>query len=437
MKKNKKKIAYIALSGHVIHHGHINLINQAKKYGNVILGLMTDKAIAGHKRIPILSWEQRKKILSNISGISKVVPQNEWDYTKNLLKIDPDYMVHGDDWKKGPDKQLRDNVINLTKKIKCKLIEIPHTKGISGSNIIDRMSLEVLSPSSRTSLLKRTLEKKQFLRIIEVHSPLSALIAEKCSVMKNQRMIDYDGFWSSSLTDSTLRGKPDIEVVELNQRLQSINDIFDVTSKPLIMDVDTGGQPEHFEINVSSIERTGVSSIIVEDKKGLKKNSLFGTTVKQEQDTIKNFSKKLSLGKKAKKNNDFMIIARIESLILGKGLNDAYKRADNYLASGADGVMIHSKDKSPNEIFKFAKYFKNKFPNIPLVVVPTTFNKVYENEFKNHGIDVVIYANHLLRAAIPAMHKTALTILKNQRSFEVQKDIMSVKEILNLIPGTK
>tara|TARA_B100000945_G_C20420972_1_gene617981 strand:- start:1646 stop:2956 length:1311 start_codon:yes stop_codon:yes gene_type:complete len=436
MKKNKK-IVYIALSGHIIHHGHINLIKSAQKYGKVILGLMTDKAIAGHRRIPILNWEQRKKILSSIDGISKVVPQNEWDYTKNLTKIDPDYMVHGDDWKKGPDKELREKVINLTKKIKCKLIEIPHTKGISGSNLINRMSLEVLTATSRTGLLKKTLSSKGFIRILEVHSPLSALIAEKASVIKKGQRLEYDGFWSSSLTDSTLRGKPDIEVVELNQRLQSINDIFDVTSKPLIMDVDTGGQAEHFEINVSSIERLGVSSIIVEDKKGLKKNSLFGNTVKQEQDSIKSFCNKIKLGKRAKKNKDFMIIARIESLILGKGINDAYKRADNYLASGADGIMIHSKDKNPIKIFKFANYFKKKYPNIPLVVAPTTFNQVYENRFRDTGINIVIYANHLLRAAIPAMQKVAYTILENQRSSEAKDKIMSIKEILNLIPGTK
>ena len=433
----KKKIVYIALSVDVLHHGHINLINQSKKFGSVTVGLLTDKAIASAKRMPLLNFNQRKEILKNINGVDKIVEQKEWEYSPNLLRIKPDIMVHGDDWKNGKEKYHREKTINTLKKIGAKLIEIPHTKDISSSAMQNRMYEQGILPSNRQSLLKRLIEVKDICRILETHSPLSAIIAEKVFLKsKEGKKTEFDGFWSSSLTDSTLKGKPDIEVLDLNQRINNINDIFDVTTKPLIIDIDTGGKIEHLEINIKTIDRTGISAVIMEDKKGLKKNSLFGTDVKQEQESIKEFSKKIRAGKKASTDN-LMIIARIESLILNKPISDALKRAENYLEAGADGIMIHSKDKDPNKIFTFAKKFKKEFSNTPLVVVPSSFNIVKEKQLIDHGFNIVIYANHLLRASYPAMRKTALEILKYSRSYESDKSLLSIKEILELIPGTK
>ena len=433
----KNKIVYIALSVDVLHHGHINLINHAKKYGKVIVGLLTDNAISSQKRLPLLNFNQRKKILENISGISKVVAQNEWEYSKNILKIKPDYMIHGDDWIFGSDKNLRSGTIKALIKIGGKLIEIPHTKNISSHSLKERMYLESTNPSSRQAILKRLLDAKSISRFLEAHSPLSAIIAEQVYYKNKQgKKIEFDGFWSSSLTDSTLKGKPDIEVLDINQRLSNINDIFDVTTKPLIIDIDTGGKIEHLEINLKTIERSGASAVIMEDKKGLKKNSLFGNTVKQEQESIKEFSKKISAGKKAT-TNKLMIIARIESLILGKPLNDAILRAEKYVEAGADGIMIHSKDKNPNEIFMFAKKFRKKFSDIPLIAVPSSYNSVKDKQLENAGFNIVIYANHMLRASYPAMRKVALEILKNGRTYESEKSIMSISNILELIPGTK
>ncbi len=433
----KNKVVYIALSVDVLHHGHINLINHAKKYGKVIAGLLTDSAISSQKRLPLLNFSQRKKILENLSGISKVVPQNEWEYSKNILKIKPDYMVHGDDWKFGRDKSLRIGTLKALKKIGGKLIEIPYTKNISSYSLKERMYLDSTIPSNRQAILKRLLEAKNLCRFLEAHSPLSAIIAEKIFYKnKKGKKIEFDGFWSSSLTDSTLKGKPDIEVLDINQRLSNVNDIFDVTTKPLIIDIDTGGKIEHLEINLKTIERSGASAVIIEDKKGLKKNSLFGNSVKQEQENIKVFSKKISASKKAT-TNKLMIIARIESLILGKPLNDALKRAENYVEAGADGIMIHSKDKDPKEIFRFADKFRKKFTDIPLVAVPSSYNSVKDIQLENAGFNIVIYANHMLRASYPAMQKIALEILKNGRSYESEKTIMSIGNILDLIPGTK
>ena len=335
----KNKTVYIALSVDVLHHGHINLINHAKKYGKVIAGLLTDKAISQQKRLPLLNFNQRKKILENINGIAKVVPQNEWEYSKNILKFKPDYMVHGDDWKFGRDKHLRISSIKALKKIGGKLIEIAHTKDISSYSLKERIYSNSTSPLSRQLTLKRLLNAKKISRFIEAHSPLSALIAEQIYYRdKRGKKIEFDGFWSSSLTDSTLKGKPDIEVLDVNQRLTNINDIFDVTTKPLIIDIDTGGKIEHLEINLKTLERSGVSAVIMEDKKGLKKNSLFGNSVKQEQENVKEFSKKISAGKKVT-NNKIMIIARIESLILGKSLNDAVLRRSKRMAHAVSYLL--------------------------------------------------------------------------------------------------
>ncbi len=433
----KNKIVYIALSVDVLHHGHINLINHAKKYGKVTAGLLTDKAISAKKKIPLLNFSQRKKILENINGISKVIPQNEWEYSKNILKLKPDFMIHGDDWKIGDDKKLRADTILALKKIGGKLIEIPYTKNISSHALKEMMNSDLTIPSNRQAMLKRLLQAKKISKFIEAHSPLSAIIADQIFYKnKNGKKIEFDGFWSSSLTDSTLKGKPDIEVLDINQRLSNINDIFDVTTKPLIIDIDTGGKIEHLEINLKTIERSGASAVIMEDKKGLKKNSLFGNTVKQEQDKVGEFSKKILAGKKAT-NNKLMIIARIESLILGKPLNDALLRAEKYVDVGADGIMIHSKEKDPKEIFNFAKKFKKRFSEVPLVAVPSSYNSVTEKQLENAGFNIVIYANHMLRASYPAMRKVAIEILKNGRTYESEKSIMSIKDILELIPGTK
>ena len=439
MDSSKKiKKVYIALSGDILHHGHINLINKAKKYGELTIGLLTDKAVLEKKRLPMLTWEQRKKVLSNIDGVSHIIKQEEWNYSKNLLKIKPDIFVHGDDWKdkNSYDYDLRIKVIKILKRINCKLVEIPHTKDVSSSLLYDKLRYSGVDKNLRKNFLRRIVQNKKICRFIEAHSPLSALIAEKAIHKENNGSIsEFDGFWSSSLTDSTLRGRPDIEVLDLSKRLSNINEILEVTTKPLIMDADTGGKPEHFEINIKSIERLGISAVIIEDKKGLKKNSLIKNS-SQSQDTINDFCKKIEIGKNSCSSKDFMIIARVESFILGKSLSDAIKRSVAYVKAGADGIMIHSKKDSPKEILDFSKEFKSKFPDIPLVAVPTSYNKVKEEILQKEGVNIVIYANHLLRACHPAMVEVTKQILKNKRTYELEKKLLSIKDILKLIPGT-
>tara|TARA_A100001388_G_C28755404_1_gene494662 strand:- start:488 stop:1795 length:1308 start_codon:yes stop_codon:yes gene_type:complete len=428
---------YVGMSVDILHHGHINILKKASSYGNVIVGLLTDKAIAFGKRLPLLDYEKRLKIVEGLKYVYKVVPQEEWDYSNNLKKYKPDFMIHGDDWTEGPLAPYRDLAIEALNSYGGKLIEIPYTKDISSTKLVENILEIGTTPDSRRASLKRLINSKKIVRIIEAHSPLSALIGEKVKVNKDGHYREFDGFWSSSLTDSTEMGKPDIEALDISKRLENINNIFDVTTKPLIMDADTGGKIEHFNLNIKSMERLGISAVIIEDKKGLKKNSLFGNDVNQSQDDIGIFSEKIFSAKRNIISDDFMIIARVESLILEKGLDDALKRSFAYVEAGADGIMIHSRKKQPDEVFIFSKRFRKVHPYIPLVVVPTSFNNILEEELIDNGFNIVIYANHLLRASYPAMKYVAEKILMDSCSSGVDKDIISISEILNLIPGTK
>ncbi len=430
---NKSKIVYVGLAIDIAHEGHINILKTANRYGNVIVGLLTDEAIASYKNIPYLNYERRKIVVQNIKYVKKVIPQSTLSYVPNLNLIKPDFVVHGDDWKTGVQQQTRKDVIKTLKKWSGKLIEPKYTKNIS-STIIKSKMLEIgLSPQNRVSRLKRLIYSKDIVRILESHNSLTGLIIEKTNIEKNKKYIEFDGMWSSSLTDSATKGLPDNSSLSFSARISSLQDLMDVTTKPLVFDADNGGQIEHLPFLVRSLERTGVSAIIMEDKIGLKRNSLFKNQKNTKQDKSKLFAKKIMKICNTRQSQDFMVIARIESFIVGKGLNDALKRAEIYSKSGADAILIHSKEKTPKEIFSFAKEFKKSKYFIPLVSVPSTYSKVYEKDLIKNGFKLVIYANQLLRAAYPAMQKTAETILKNKRAFEADKNIIPIKEIISLI----
>lgn len=431
----KIKKVYVGMSVDLIHHGHLNIIKKAKELGSVTVGLLTDEAIASYKRLPFLTYDQRSLIISNIKGVDKVIPQNTLDYVPNLRKIKPDFVVHGDDWKLGIQKETRQKVLEVLEEWGGKLIEIPYTKGISSSELNIKMRELGTTSEIRLKQLKRTLAVKPLTRILEAHSGLTGLIVENISITQDGQLKEFDGMWLSSLTDSTAKGKPDIEVVDLTSRLHTVQDILEITTKPIIFDGDTGGPSEHFTFMVKTLERLGVSAVIIEDKVGLKRNSLFGTDIEQNQDDIKNFSSKISLGKKAQVTDDFMIIARVESLILKAGLNDALKRSEAYIKAGADAIMIHSKEKTADEIIGFCKEYSKFDLKVPLVVVPSTYSHITESELSKIGVKIVIYANHLLRSAYPTMMNTAESILRNERALEADENCMPIKDIINLIPG--
>jgi len=429
----KTKIVYVGLAADIIHEGHINILKKAKSYGDVVVGLLTDEAIASYKNIPHLDFKRRKIIVQNIKYVKKVIPQKTLDYVPNLNLIKPNFVVHGDDWKTGIQKRVRDRVIKTLNKWSGKLIEPKYTKNIS-STIIKNKIMEIGTiPQNRVSRLKRLLMSKDIVRILESHNSLTGLIIENLKVTKKNMNIEFDGMWSSSLTDSATKGKPDNSSVDFSSRISTLNDIMDVTTKPLIFDADNGGQIEHLSFLVRSLERSGVSAIIMEDKIGLKKNSLFKNQKGTKQDEPDLFAKKIRQVCKSRQSKDFLVIARIESFIVGKGLNDALKRAEIYSKAGVDAIMIHSKEKTPNEIFSFAKKFRKSKNFVPLVSVPSTYSKVYEKDLIKNGFKIVIYANHLLRAAYPAMQFAAKKILENSRSFEIEKKIIPIKEIINLI----
>jgi len=431
------KKVYVGMSADLIHPGHLNILKVASELGQVTVGVLTDAAIASYKRLPYMDYEQRADIVRNLKTVSEVIPQSTLDYSDNLKALKPDYVVHGDDWKEGVQQKTRQIVIDTIAEWGGELVEVPYTRGISSSALNKAVKELGTTPQIRLSSLRRLLNAKPLVRFLDLHNALSGLIIEHTKVEVDGISREFDGMWGSSLTDSTAKGKPDIEAVDVSSRMATLGEVLEVTTKPIIYDADTGGQTEHFKFTVRTLERLGVSAVIIEDKTGLKKNSLFGNEVPQTQDSIENFCHKISSAKDIQVTDDFMVIARIESLILEAGMDDAVERAKAYLDAGADGIMIHSRRKDPAEIFEFCRQYAEFGEKKPLVVVPSSFNSVTEDELEKAGVNVVIYANHLLRSAFPAMQETATSILKHSRSLECDERMLSIKEILNLIPGTK
>lgn len=427
------KKVYTCFCTDVIHEGHLNILQEANKYGEVTVGILSDTAMIRYNRFPTITIEERRKIVEDTGLAHSVIIQNEIMYDQVMAELKPDYVVHGDNWRKGPENAIRQNVIDNLNKYGGELIEVGYTYNENVKKVDDNIKEKLAMPEYRRKRLRQLLKLCPIVKTIEVHSGITGLIAEKTVVEHNGEFDQFDAMWLSSLCDSTAKGKPDIELVDMSSRMRTIDDVMEVTTKPIILDGDTGGLVEHFVYNVRTLERMGVSAVIIEDKTGLKKNSLFGTEVEQTQDTIENFCNKIRAGKNAQRTEEFMIIARIESLILEKGHEDALKRAFAYVGAGADGIMIHSRKKSPDEIFAFCDAFRKENKHTPIVVVPTSFNSVIESELARHGVNIVIYANQLTRSAFPAMQSTAIEILKNHRALEVDSKLMPFKEIITLI----
>lgn len=429
------KSVYIAFSADVIHSGHLNIIEEGAKLGDVTVGVLADEAIAAYKRLPMLDYETRAKLFANLKGVANVVKQDTLSYAENLRALKPDYVIHGDDWKSGVQSSIRQEVIDILAEYGGQLIEIPYTVGVSASEIERRLASLDRTPDIRRGKLRRMLKLKPYVRVMEASNGLSGLIVENTRIEVEGGVKEYDAMWVSSLCDSTFKGKPDIELVDLTSRINTINEIMEVTSKPIILDGDTGGKIEHFVYTVKTLERLGVSAIIVEDKTGLKQNSLFGTDAKQVLDEPHEFARKIHAGKQAQTTRDFMIFARLESLIAGMGIDDAMMRARIYLEEGgADGIMIHSRHKDGSEIIEFMRRFRAEYADVPVIFVPTSYNHFTEEELCEIGGNIIIYANHLLRSAYPAMVNTAKKILECGRSKEVDDVCLSIKEVLSLIP---
>ena len=435
IKEIESRTVYMCFSTDMIHSGHIAIIKKAEKLGKLIIGVLSDEAVVSYKRFPLLPYSERKAMFENIAGVYKVVEQKELSYKENLEKYQPTYVVHGDDWVNGFQRPIRDEVVNVLAQYGGKLVEYPYSNDSKYKDLESRARAELYMPDVRRARLRKVLDAKGTISVLEAHSGLTGLIVEKTKIHQNGKTRQFDAMWISSLCDSTTKGKPDIELVDMTSRFRTIDEIMEVTTKPIIFDGDTGGLTEHFVYTVRTLERMGVSMIIVEDKTGLKKNSLFGTEVVQTQDSIENFSAKISAGKKAQKTKDFMICARIESLILERGMEDALERAFAFVKAGADAIMIHSRKKDPDEIFEFVERFREKDLFTPIVVVPTSFNSVTEEEFKERGVNIVIYANQLTRTGFPAMQNAAKMILENHRAKECDDICMPFKEIITLIPG--
>ena len=434
IRKIESCTVYMCFSTDIIHSGHIAIIKKAQRFGKLIIGVLSDEAVASFKRYPMIPFSERKSLFENLAGVHKVVEQKSLSYRDILNELKPDYVVHGDDWKTGFQKPIRDEVLDILLLYGGKLIEFPYSNDEKFNELDKQFRSQLSMPDIRRGRLKKLIEMKGCITAIEAHSGITGLIAEQTKVLQDGKTYQFDAMWVSSLCDSTAKGKPDIELVDMTSRFRTIDDIMEVTTKPIIFDGDTGGLTEHFVYTVRSLERMGVSMVIIEDKTGLKKNSLFGTEVQQTQDSIENFSAKIAAGKKAQKTKDFMICARIESLILERGMEDALTRAFAFVKAGADAIMIHSRKKDPSEIKEFIAKFREQDKTTPIVLVPTSFNTVYEEEWKQLGANIIIYANQLTRTGFPAMQDAAETILRTHRAKECDDKCMSIKDIITLIP---
>ena len=428
------KTVYTCFATDVIHEGHLNIIKEAASYGRVVIGCLSDRASIRYNKFPTLTQEQRIELYRSLDGVSDVVVQNDILYDDIIDSLHPDYIVHGDNWKEGPMKAIRSHVAGRLASYGGEVIDVAYTYNEDVRKIDLQLKEKLGMPEFRRKRLRQLLNMTPIVKAMEAHDGLTGLIVEKTYIENNGIFDQFDAMWISSLCDSTAKGKPDIELVDMTSRFRTIDDITEVTTKPIIFDGDTGGLTEHFVYTVRSLEKMGVSAVIIEDKKGLKKNSLFGTEVKQTQATIEEFSEKIRAGKRAQLTDDFMIIARIESLILEQGMEDALARASAFVSAGADGIMIHSRKKDPAEILEFCDRFRAADPQTPIVVVPSSFNTITEAELAEHGVNIVIYANQLTRAAFPAMQQTAEDILRYHRAKEVDDRLMSIKDIITLIP---
>ena len=421
-----------------IHKGHLNVIAEASKLGDLTVGVLSDKEAIRYNRFPVLSEEERLAAVRALPGVANAVIQRDMMYSDVIDSLRPDVIVHGDNWcnPEAPEYFIRQHVEASLKKYGGEIVDIPYTFDPEAKRIDDLDKERLAMPEYRRRRLRQLIRMCPIVKTIEAHSGLTGLIAEKTVVRQDDGRLDqFDAMWVSSLCDSTAKGKPDIELVDMSSRLRTIDDIMEVTTKPIILDGDTGGLTEHFVYNVRTLERIGVSAVIIEDKTGLKKNSLFGTEVEQTQDTIENFCAKIAAGKDALRTKEFMIIARCESLILEQGMDDALARCHAYVKAGADGIMIHSRSKDPAEILEFCDRFRGADAETPIVVVPTSFNSVTEAELAAHGVNICIYANQLTRAAFPAMQSVAQDLLKYHRAQEVDSRLMPFKKIITLIDG--
>ncbi len=433
MTDTKRPVVYVGMTADILHHGHINIIRRAAEYGDVMVGLLSDAAIVRYKRLPYLNYDQRKQVLEQLKDVAVVVPQEEWDYAPNLRQYKPAFMIHGDDWKDGYQRKYRERAYAAMQEWKGTIIEVPYTSGISSSALENEMRRIYTAPQLRLNALQRLLESKQLVRVLQVHDPLSASIADRLEIENADGIRRFDAMWSSSLADSLIRFKPDSESIDISVRISAINAIFDVTSKPLILDFDTGGHIEHMHYTINTMERMGISAIVIEDKVGFKRNSLLGPQPNQQQESIANFCARINEAARCRNSSSFQIIARIESLVLDTGMDDAVQRARAYLDAGADGIFIHSRKKTPDEIFKFADHYTTFRDQASLTVVPTSYNSVHEKTLHDCGVNIVIYANHMVRSCYPAMLNCATSILQHERALEADEYCLSIKDMLELV----
>jgi phosphoenolpyruvate phosphomutase len=430
-----QKTVFVVMSAEIFHPGHLNIIKVARDLGEVTVGLATDRFNARYKRLTLMSYEDRKAIVENINGVKNVIAQDTLDLAPILRELRPDYFVHGDDWKFGPLKAVRQQVLEVMQEWGGVLVEPPYTEGISSTKLNAAWRSIGATPETRIRHFRRMLEFQPVVRLLEVHNSLSGIIIERTLVEGNERDKEFDGMWYSDLTDSLAKGKPNSSFVDLTSRINTIHGILESTTKPLIVEAGNGGITEHFVSTVKTLERLGVSAVVIADKVGYE-GAVFSLNGNEPvQEDVNDFARKIASGKKTQVNKDFSIITQINSLVMHEDVENALRRARVYIEAGVDALMIHSNVETLTDFFEFCRSYRNLEDKVPLLAAIPARSSLDEDQLISAGVQFIVYPDQLLRAAYTSMLNAAKTLLIQARASDVDELYAPISEICDFVPG--
>ncbi len=405
------KTVYVGMSADLVHPGHINLLREAASLGRVTVGLLTDRAISSYKRMPFLTFEQRRAVIEHIAFVTAVVPQDTLDYTDNLRLLRPDFVVHGDDWRNGVQAQTRRRVLDVLREWGGTLVEPPYTEGIS-STALRMAAMDIgFAPGVRQRRLRRMLDCKPLVRVMQAHDGLSAHIVDRLEETTQGAPREYDAIWVDSLAGAPIRGKPDPLPFDLSSRLVTLHEILDATTKPLICNAGGAGHAAGVTAAVRTLERIGVSAIVIDTEVTDRRAVPAMAASAPPQDDMAAFIREIAAARDARVTPDFMIIARINDRTRDCGADRMMARAAAGVDAGADAVMCDSDPVNPDGIFDLCRRYRRLMNGHPLLVGLSGTEGLQEHDLASAGASMVVYTDTLLRAAREAMISAASQVL--------------------------
>jgi len=423
-----EKTVYVGMVGDMLHVGHINILKTAARLGRVTVGVLTDRAVVGYKRLPLLAFEDRVRVVESIADVAAVVPQKTLSYVENLRALRPDYVVHGDDWRYGDQvSRARAEVIATLGEWGGELVEVAYTKGISSTAIHRSGAADALFSGTRQGRLRRLLAAKPTLRIVEAHSGLSAKIAAE--VRGPDGATGFDAVWQSGLTDAIHRGKSDGGAVDRGRRLQAVEEILDAGPLPLIYDGRAAGRPETVFDLTRALDKAGVSALCLGDRSDPDRT---GPEMSPAETVAQ-----IEAVRAACPTGAVMAISRIVVAAPGNGgsgaLDRALDRALALLEAGSDAVMFDSAADTAEPILDIAARLRRQRRDVPLFAAQSDRWGAPIHRFENAGIDAVVYETHLLRATVAPMRRAATALLAEGTG--PAPDLTPLPELRGLFPS--